>query len=159
MADPFSIGGSAVGIVSLGIIVSQGLLGYYGDWKDCDEDIGNTLSSIHALSSITLEILWSVLGGAQGAQSMTSHVEGDIQACSGAITTSNSNHHDPNHPARTCRQFGTSTYQPAFRKHLTYAWNSYWLDASIQSIQIHLKVRTQYVRRSLRLMIPVLSHG
>lgn len=39
MAEALGIAGSAVGIVSLGLQVCQGVLNYYGDWKDRDDDI------------------------------------------------------------------------------------------------------------------------
>jgi ankyrin repeat domain-containing protein 50 len=84
MADPFSMAGPAVGIVSLGITVAQGLLAYYEAWKDSANEIQDTFSSILALSK-TLEILHSALSGAQEAQHIASHVEGSIQACSGAM--------------------------------------------------------------------------
>lgn len=39
MGDPFSAAGTAVGIVSLGLQVCQGLISYYDKWKSFDEDI------------------------------------------------------------------------------------------------------------------------
>jgi hypothetical protein len=39
MGDPFSVAGSAVGVISLGLTVCQGLLTYYGQFKAYDEEI------------------------------------------------------------------------------------------------------------------------
>ncbi|PGG95177.1 hypothetical protein AJ80_10005, partial [Polytolypa hystricis UAMH7299] len=49
MADPLSVGGSAVGIISLGIAVCDGLVRYYRSWKDCGGDVEAMLESIESL--------------------------------------------------------------------------------------------------------------
>lgn len=87
MDDPVSIAGSVVGVVALGITVVQGLVDYYGAWKECGDEVKSTLRFLQNLSS-TLETLQSVLNRGQGAINVTSHVEGNIQACSHAITKS-----------------------------------------------------------------------
>jgi hypothetical protein len=56
MAEALGVASSIVGIVSLGIQVAQGLLTYYGSWKDQDTDISNMCISIESLE-MTLEIL------------------------------------------------------------------------------------------------------
>jgi hypothetical protein len=48
--------GTAVGVASLGIQVCQGLLQYYRDWKDHDDDIRETYTGINDLQQ-TLELL------------------------------------------------------------------------------------------------------
>ncbi|KAL2837119.1 hypothetical protein BJY01DRAFT_251635 [Aspergillus pseudoustus] len=52
MADPFSITGSAVGVISLGLTVCQGLLAYYGPFKSFHEEINEATSRIQSLSSL-----------------------------------------------------------------------------------------------------------
>lgn len=42
MADPLSLTGTVVGIVSLGIQVSNGIIQYYNQWKNYDSDINST---------------------------------------------------------------------------------------------------------------------
>jgi hypothetical protein len=52
MADPFSITGSAVGVVSLGLTICQGLLAYYGPYKSFYEDINEATSRVQSLNSL-----------------------------------------------------------------------------------------------------------
>lgn len=52
MAEALGVAGSAVGIVSLGVQISQGLLSYYGDWKDRDAEILRMYEAADDLSHI-----------------------------------------------------------------------------------------------------------
>ncbi|KAK5170298.1 uncharacterized protein LTR77_004885 [Saxophila tyrrhenica] len=54
------IAGSAVGVASLGIMVCQGLLSYYEDWKASSDDIKTAHGKIRDLEA-TLELLAGVL--------------------------------------------------------------------------------------------------
>ena len=56
MGDPFSAAGTAVGIVSLGIQVCQGLISYYDKWKTFDADIAQIQDKLDGLKG-TLENL------------------------------------------------------------------------------------------------------
>lgn len=58
MADPTSAAGFAVGVISLGIQVCQGLVSYYADWKSRDDDIDRILDKLRGLGE-TLENLKS----------------------------------------------------------------------------------------------------
>ncbi len=49
MTDPLSIGGSAVGIVALGITVCQGLFHYYSSCRDRSADVKALVSSLDGL--------------------------------------------------------------------------------------------------------------
>lgn len=49
MADPISSAGFAIGAVSLGIQVCQGLVSYYNDWKSCDDDISRIIGKLRGL--------------------------------------------------------------------------------------------------------------
>jgi hypothetical protein len=49
MADPFSIAGSAVGVVSLGITVCQGLHRYYSACRDGPSDVKALVGSLDGL--------------------------------------------------------------------------------------------------------------
>lgn len=51
MAD-FGVAGSAVGVISLGIQVCQGLLQYYGTWKDGRNDISRMCKLVGSLADI-----------------------------------------------------------------------------------------------------------
>ena len=54
------VASSAVGIVSLGVQVCQGLLSYYDGWKSFSSDISSTYNSIDDLSR-TLALLKALL--------------------------------------------------------------------------------------------------
>lgn len=56
MADPVSGAGTAVGVISLGIQVCQGLMSYYENWKSFDDDIAHLYAKSNKLR-ITLENL------------------------------------------------------------------------------------------------------
>ncbi|KAK6421215.1 hypothetical protein LTR81_005891 [Elasticomyces elasticus] len=56
------IAGSAVGVVSLGIQVCQGLLQYYGDWKGYHKDIEASHKAVQGLTE-TFVLLAQVLNG------------------------------------------------------------------------------------------------
>ncbi|TGZ80770.1 hypothetical protein EX30DRAFT_341387 [Ascodesmis nigricans] len=56
MADPLSVAGTAVGIVSLGITVLQGLTTYYSDVKDQDNDIVSVNTQLRRLLEIFTDI-------------------------------------------------------------------------------------------------------
>jgi hypothetical protein len=56
MADPFSIAGSAVGIISLGLTVCQALISYYGPWSAYDKEISYLAKKAEGLKT-TLTIL------------------------------------------------------------------------------------------------------
>lgn len=56
MGDPFSAAGTAVGIISLGVQVCQGLISYYEKWKSFDDDIAHVQEKLNGLKK-TLEKL------------------------------------------------------------------------------------------------------
>ena len=70
-----------IGIVSLGIQVCQGLLKYYGSWKDSRKDVAALCSSVESLSSI-LDQLEQTLTGNHETKSTISDC---IEACRSSI--------------------------------------------------------------------------
>lgn len=52
MTDPLSLTGTAIGIVSLGLQVCQGIAQYYSQWKDFDRDVAAMYTSIDQMSRI-----------------------------------------------------------------------------------------------------------
>ncbi|KAF5620130.1 hypothetical protein F52700_11450 [Fusarium sp. NRRL 52700] len=52
MFDPLSVAGSAVGIISLGIQVCQGLISYLQSFKGQDQDIQDSLNDVQTVISI-----------------------------------------------------------------------------------------------------------
>jgi len=60
MVEGFGVTCGVVGIVSLGVQITQGLLKYYGSWKGQDSDILDMCASLDSLSRI-LTILWKTI--------------------------------------------------------------------------------------------------
>lgn len=58
--DPLSGAASVVGIVSLGLQVCQGIMQYYGHWKDYTLDIASTYEMVEQLRGI-FEVLSTIL--------------------------------------------------------------------------------------------------
>lgn len=84
MADPFSVAGGTVGVISLALTVARGLIDYYDAWKDCGEDVRSTFSSLQDLWS-TLEILRSKLTQDRGIENLASHLDKTVISCADAI--------------------------------------------------------------------------
>ena len=60
MGDPFSVASSTVGVISLGLTVTQGLLQYYGAWKDYTQDLTITHATVEELSKTFMSIKTTV---------------------------------------------------------------------------------------------------
>ncbi len=56
MAEALGVAGSVVGIISLGLQISQGLMKYYGSWSDQDNVVSDMFASLKGLLE-TLMIL------------------------------------------------------------------------------------------------------
>lgn len=85
MAEAFGIAGSAVGIVSLGIQITQGLLKYYGSWKGQDIGIASVCASLDSLSE-TLKILEKTTQPpTRFNKNIKDNVEKNVNAMSGAV--------------------------------------------------------------------------
>lgn len=64
MADPFSISGGVVGVVSLGLSVCQGLVSYYGPWKSYDDEILGFTTRLGGLKDL-LQVVHALLSAGQ----------------------------------------------------------------------------------------------
>lgn len=64
MSDPFSAIGSAVGVISLGLAVCEGLLAYYGPYKTFHEEINDTICRTENLTK-ALRALEKILNDAE----------------------------------------------------------------------------------------------
>ncbi|KAK2797580.1 hypothetical protein FQN51_008375 [Onygenales sp. PD_10] len=78
--DPFSITGSAVGVISLGLTVCQGLVKYYQSWKDCPDDIKAMTDSIENLME-SLRLIDHQLKSGHLKPDLVSQVETSIKSC------------------------------------------------------------------------------
>jgi hypothetical protein len=84
MSDPFSITGSAVGVISLGISVCGGLLDYYRSWKGVDDDASRIYKYIDDVNGI-LEVLQTILQRDEFGGESRRLVEERIVSCADGI--------------------------------------------------------------------------
>ncbi|KAL2062675.1 hypothetical protein VTL71DRAFT_5747 [Oculimacula yallundae] len=83
MADPLSTAGTAVGIVSLGLQVSHGLITYYSHFKAHDEEIAYLVRKTGSLQGL-LQCLESPLRKA-GPGDISAQVRNSITACESGL--------------------------------------------------------------------------
>lgn len=76
--------GTAVGVISLGIQVCQGLVQYYGSWKDAPKDVAQMCQSIQSLEE-TLNALHSFNEGNGVASQAEYGVQSGITTCAAGI--------------------------------------------------------------------------
>ncbi len=84
MADPFSVAGSAVGVVSLSLSVCQGLFQYYNACREGPEDV---ISLRHSLEGLirALDVLRSTMNDDTFDRGAQAHVERFVADCSDAV--------------------------------------------------------------------------
>ncbi|PGH14295.1 hypothetical protein AJ79_03117 [Helicocarpus griseus UAMH5409] len=80
MADPVSITGTAVGIVSLGLQVCNGLTNYYDSWKHCEHEVGAILSDLKNLAE-NLRLLEKTLKLGNFDPELKTCVETSVLSC------------------------------------------------------------------------------
>ncbi|PQE16734.1 hypothetical protein CJF30_00003429 [Rutstroemia sp. NJR-2017a BBW] len=79
MAEALGVAGSIVGVVSLGIQVAQGLLDYYGTWKDQDKEISNMCISLENLLGALVAIRTTIESFGKFDMSIREIVEKNIR--------------------------------------------------------------------------------
>ncbi|CAN9380953.1 unnamed protein product [Alternaria alternata] len=85
MADPFSITGSAVGVVSLAIQLCKGLEWYVSGVKDARDKAEQIAAEMEELANL-LELLESIVAKVDPSQSVSTTLTG-IASCADAIAT------------------------------------------------------------------------
>ncbi|KAI9783263.1 MAG: hypothetical protein M1839_004103 [Geoglossum umbratile] len=85
MVEPLGVAGSAVGIVSLGIQLTQGLLKYYGSWKDQDSDISDMCVSLDSLQRTLTILSETIQPPARFGRSIKDSVEKNVNSINGAL--------------------------------------------------------------------------
>ena len=78
------VAGSAVGIISLGIQVCQGLTQYYGSWKEAPKDVVQMRKSVQNLEE-TLKVLKVTIKDKGVATQAETGVQNSIDACTVSI--------------------------------------------------------------------------
>lgn len=85
MADPLSATGSITGIVSLGLMVCQGLISYYSCWVSQDDEIDHIVRKTQDLQNM-FEVLQGPLQRLTTEHnSARSQVENSIRSCERSI--------------------------------------------------------------------------
>lgn len=85
MAEALGVAGSVFGIVSLGIQITEGLLKYYGSWKDQDNDVADMCTSLDNLSESLLVLRKIIQSQAGFDKSVKDSVEKHINAMDGTM--------------------------------------------------------------------------
>ena len=79
MGEAFGVAGTAVGVISLGIQTAQGILWYYGAWKDRDDDISTMCTSLNNLTETLNVLLETIKPPAKFHQNVKDNVENGIR--------------------------------------------------------------------------------
>ena len=78
--EALGVASGAAGILSLGIAVCQGLLQYYGSWKDAESDVAGMYESIEALARV-LRLLLPALEHGKFDHNVVAVIEENITSC------------------------------------------------------------------------------
>jgi hypothetical protein len=82
--EALGVASGAAGILSLGIAVCQGLLQYYGSWKDAESEVAGMYESIEALTHILL-LLLPVIEHRDLDRNVVALIENHIASCQQGI--------------------------------------------------------------------------
>lgn len=85
MAEALGVAGSVVGIISLGIQISQGFLQYYESWKSQDEDIADMCVSLENLLRTLVVISETIQPPTNFTRSVVENVEKNVGSTKQAI--------------------------------------------------------------------------
>ena len=80
MADPFSVAGGVVGVVTLAITACQGVISYYNTWETQDQNISDAKGKIERLQN-SLSALKDVLPKISSSSAIAQHVEQCVRCC------------------------------------------------------------------------------
>jgi len=85
MAEALGIASGTAGLVSLGIQLCQGLLNYYGTWKDAESEVMTTYTSIEDLTKVFL-LIKSTLENRDLQTGILAKVQDSVALCQDGIT-------------------------------------------------------------------------
>lgn len=85
MAEALGVAGSVVGIISLGIQLTHGLLKYYGSWKDQDNVVEDMCISLENLFGSLMVLEKALQPPARFDKSVKNSVEKNINAMYGTM--------------------------------------------------------------------------
>jgi hypothetical protein len=85
MAGSLGVAGSVVGIISLSVQISQGLLKFYRSWKDQDSAVSDICVSLESLSETLTIMLTAIQPPAKYDKIVKNNVEENIDRMSGTL--------------------------------------------------------------------------
>jgi hypothetical protein len=85
MGEAFGVAGSAVGVISLGIQTAQGILWYYGAWRDRDDDVLTMCASLDNLKGTLDVLLKAITPPAAFSKDVKENVEKSIDTFNGTL--------------------------------------------------------------------------
>jgi uncharacterized coiled-coil protein SlyX len=85
MVESLGVAGSVVGIISLSIQISQGLLKFYRSWKDQDSVVSDICVSLESLSETLTIMLTAIQPPAKYDKIVKNNVEENIDRMSGTL--------------------------------------------------------------------------
>ena len=80
MADPVSVAGGAVGVISLAITTCQGVISYYDSWETQDQNVSDAKREIERLQS-SLSALEKILPKISSSSAIAEHVKQCVLCC------------------------------------------------------------------------------
>ena len=80
MGDPFSVAGSAVGVISLAITTCQGVISYYNSWDTQDQSISDAKGKTERLHN-SLSALEEILPKISSSSAIAAEVEQCVLSC------------------------------------------------------------------------------
>ena len=80
MTDPFSVASGVLSVVSVGLTVCQGLLQYYGSWKDSQKDVAAMCASLEGLTK-TFRLVEGTIKDRHFSQAIVDRVTESIDLC------------------------------------------------------------------------------
>ncbi|KAF2136566.1 uncharacterized protein K452DRAFT_237282 [Aplosporella prunicola CBS 121167] len=145
MSDPFSVAGSAVGVISLGLTVCQGIVNYYSAFKGQDEEVSQTVDAATNLSNILKILQPRVTALKEQNQTTATQIETCIESCAGTL-------HKLQEVLRKCEATATSAnMRDRFREYRKKALYPFRRD-TIKSIKEHVTDAHANVQTALQVL-------
>jgi len=85
MSDPFSVTGSAVGVISLGLTVCQGLISYYEAWNSQEQEVCSALNDLLAVTKALALVEARAKDGGAVSEEAIVHLQGVIMSTKEAV--------------------------------------------------------------------------
>jgi hypothetical protein len=85
MAESLGVAGSVVGIISLSMQISEGLLKYYRSWKDQDNAVSDLCASLESLSESLTILSTAIQPPVKFGKAVKNDVEKNVDRMSGTL--------------------------------------------------------------------------